>query len=247
MSAFAAQTLRSRAEGRKRYGVLMVAILAAFFVQGVANPGRWEQLIVAVLLGVTLIAALRAAEVRPIVLRVAVVVVAAVVAAAAAAAASGSIDSAATRFANALLVLLAPPAIAVGVVRNLRARQAVTIEAVFGVLCLYLLVGMFFAYIYGGIDRVGGTPFFAGGESATTARCLYYSFTTLTTIGYGDLTASSNLGHTLSVLEGLLGQIYLVTVVSLIVGNLGRGRRSFSNEAAVSVRSHGSDTVEGQD
>jgi hypothetical protein len=46
----------------------------------------------------------------------------------------------------------------------------------------------------------------------------------LTTVGYGDLTAVTNLGHTLSVSEALLGQIYLVTIVSLIVGNLGRRR-----------------------
>ena len=59
---------------------------------------------------------------------------------------------------------------------------------------------------------------------ATAARSLYFSFTTLTTIGYGDVTASTNLGHTLAVSEGLLGQIYLVTIVSLIVSNLGRGR-----------------------
>jgi hypothetical protein len=83
---------------------------------------------------------------------------------------------------------------------------------------------MFFAFIYGTIDRFGGDPFFAGGQSATVANCLYFSFSSLTTAGYGDFTARTNLGHTLSVSEALLGQIYLVTIVSLIVANLGRGR-----------------------
>ncbi len=124
--------------------------------------------------------------------------------------------------ANTLLVILAPPAIIVGVVRNLRAKQAVTLEAVFGVLCVYILLGMFFSWLYGSIDRLGGAPFFAGGQAATAARCLYFSFASLTTVGYGDLTARTNLGHTLSVSEALLGQVYLVTVVSLIVANLGR-------------------------
>ena len=94
----------------------------------------------------------------------------------------------------------------------------------FGVLCVYILVGMFFGYVYGAIDHSGGHPFFAGDQSATVAHCLYFSFTSLTTVGYGDLTARTNLGHTLSVSEALLGQIYLVTVVSLIVANLGRSR-----------------------
>jgi len=136
----------------------------------------------------------------------------------------GTPGGGATRLANALLVSLAPPAIIVGVVRSLRARQGVTLEAVFGVLCVYLLIGMLFAFLYGSIDRLGGSPFFAGGQPASVADCLYYSFTTLTTVGYGDLTAHSNLGHTLSVSEALVGQIYLVTIVSLIVANLGRSR-----------------------
>ena len=91
-------------------------------------------------------------------------------------------------------------------------------------LCLYQLLGLFFAFLYGAIGRIDGT-FFAQGLQATTAHCLYFSFATLTTVGYGDFTAASNLGHTLSVSEALFGQIYLVTIVSVIVANLGRTRR----------------------
>jgi hypothetical protein len=109
------------------------------------------------------------------------------------------------------------------VIRSLRARNKVTLEAVFGVLGLYILLGMFFAGIYGALYEFNHS-FFTNGLAGTAARCLYFSFTTLTTIGYGDVTASTNLGHTLAVTEGLLGQIYLVTIVSLIVGNLGRSR-----------------------
>jgi hypothetical protein len=137
---------------------------------------------------------------------------------------NGIVDGPATRIANALLVALAPPVIVLGVMRGLRARQAVTLSAVFGVLCIYMLLGMFFAFVYGSIGRLGSGPFFAGGQQATVASCLYFSFTSLTTVGYGDLTARTNLGHTLCVFEALLGQIYLVTVVAVIVSNLGRSR-----------------------
>ena len=51
-------------------------------------------------------------------------------------------------------------------------------------------------------------------------RCSYFSFSTLTTVGFGDLTARSDLGRTLAVLEALVGQLYLVTVVSVGVSNL---------------------------
>ncbi len=88
-----------------------------------------------------------------------------------------------------------------------------------------MLIGMAFGFLYGAIDRIDGDPFFAGADAATVSRCLYFSFTTLTTVGYGDLVARSDLGHTLAVFEALIGQIYLVTVVSLIVSNLGRPAR----------------------
>ena len=209
---------------RERYGLLLAAIVLAFAVQGIASTGQVEQIIVSGLLGATLLLSLWCAEAKPIVMRVAAVAVVAVVVASIIETVVGTPGGGATRAANALLVSLAPPAIVVGVARTLRARQGVTLEAVFGVLCVYLLIGMLFASVYGSIDRLGGSPFFAGGQSANVAECLYYSFTTLTTVGYGDLTARTNLGHTLSVSEALIGQIYLVTIVSLIVANLGRSR-----------------------
>ena len=209
---------------RERYGLLLGAIVVAFAVQGIGSTNQTEQVIVTALLGATLLLSLWCAEAKPIVMRGGALVVVAVFLASLLETVLGTPGGGATRLANALLVSLAPPAIIVGLVRSLRARQGVTLEAVFGVLCVYLLIGMLFAFLYGSIDRLGGSPFFAGGQPATVADCLYYSFTTLTTVGYGDLTARSNLGHTLSVSEALVGQIYLVTIVSLIVANLGRSR-----------------------
>ncbi len=211
------------ASRRQRYGALLGAIVIAFAVQGIATPNRWEQLFVSVVLSIVLVLALWTADARPRVMGSASVIAACVILTSFVEALDGNIDGRATRVANALIVALAPPAIIIGVLRTLRAKRAVTLEAVLGVLCVYLLLGMFFAFVYGAINNLGAGAFFAGGQQATAARCLYFSFTTLTTVGYGDLTASSNLGHTLSVSEALLGQIYLVTVVSLLVANLGRG------------------------
>jgi hypothetical protein len=223
-STSAAPTPQAPASQRERYGLLLGAIIVAFAIQGIAEPGRFEEILVSVLLGATLLLALWTADSKPRVMWPAVLIVAALILTSIVEAASGGIGGGATRIANALLVALAPPAIVIGVIRSLRARQAVTLEAVFGVLCVYILLGMFFASVYGTIDRFGGYSFFSGGQPATLANCLYFSFTSLTTVGFGDLTARSNLGHTLSVFEALLGQIYLVTVVSLIVANLGRSR-----------------------
>ena len=53
---------------------------------------------------------------------------------------------------------------------------------------------------------------------------MYFSFITMATVGYGDLTPRGGLGRALAVIEGLLGQIYLVTAVAALVGNLGQTR-----------------------
>jgi hypothetical protein len=79
---------------------------------------------------------------------------------------------------------------------------------------------MLFAFVYTAVQNLGGAPFFANGAAATAPRSNYFSFVTMTTVGYGDYTARTNLGHTLAITEALVGQIYLVTVVAALVGRL---------------------------
>jgi len=202
-----------------------VALFASLAVQGAVPPSPAQQVVVSTLVGGSLLLAFWAAGLRKRWLIAALVLAVTVVALSLIRAITGGIGDGASRTMNGVLVALGPPAIAVGVVRNLRSQGAVRIEAVMGVLSLYMLLGMLFAFVFGAIDNFGGYPFFASGASATVSNCLYFSFTTLATVGYGDLTARTDLGHTLSILEALIGQIYLVTVVSLIVSNLGRRRR----------------------
>lgn len=219
--------------------MLLVALGATFFFDGVAEPGHLQRAISTILVGGVLMLALYAAELRASLLRVAAAIIPVSVASVlvASAASNATAAVAITAIANGLLVAVAPPAVVIGVLRNLRATGTVTITVVFGVLCLYLLVGLFFAFVYGAIQNLGGAPFFSDGEAVTPARAVYFSFVTMTTVGYGDFTARSNLGHTLSVTEALLGQIYLVTVVAGIVGRLvPRGRQNRSTRARSSGR-----------
>jgi Ion channel len=67
---------------------------------------------------------------------------------------------------------------------------------------------------------LGDGYFFAQGTDGTRALRTYFSYVTLATLGYGDYTPSGNLGHTLAVVEALLGQLYLVTVVALLVARM---------------------------
>jgi hypothetical protein len=74
------------------------------------------------------------------------------------------------------------------------------------------------------VDSLSSTPFFAQHAAANSHNLLYFSFATITTTGYGDLTAGTDVGRSLAIAEALIGQIYLVTVVAAIVGGLGRQR-----------------------
>jgi hypothetical protein len=209
-------------EGRRRYGLLLVAALLSLGIQGIAPPSAVQQVAVSALSGAILLLTLRAVPLSPRLIAIATAAAAAVVILTVVKVTAGGVSAGAARSMNAALVLLGPAALAIGLVRELRASAEIRIEAVMGVLSLYILLGMLFAFTYGAIDLLGSEPLFAGGQPATVSDCLYYSFVTLTTVGYGDMTTATNLGHTLSVFEALLGQIYLVTVVSLIVTNIRR-------------------------
>jgi hypothetical protein len=201
---------------------LLASLVASVAVQGALAPSSAQRVVVSVLLGANLLLAVMVADVVPSVRRLAIAIAVTGVALNVLRASAGVLGEGEMRAMNALVVLLGPPLIALGVLRNLRASRAVRLEAVSGVLSLYIMIGLFFAFVYGAIDEIGDEPFFAGGAPATVANCVYFSFVTLATVGYGDLTAAGDLGHTLCVFEALIGQIYLVTVVSLIVSNLGR-------------------------
>jgi hypothetical protein len=217
---------------QQRYGLLLAALGATFLFEGLAEPGDLQRAIGTVLAGATLMLALYAGQIRPRLLRIAAALVLAIVAGGVVAtvAGKGNTVEGITAIADGLLVGLAPPAVAIGVWRNLSGTGTVTLTTVFGVLCLYLLVGLFFAFVYIAIQSLGGAPFFSNGAAATSARSVYFSFITVTTVGYGDFTARTNLGHTMSVTEALLGQIYLVTVVALIVGRLTPGFASRAHD-----------------
>jgi hypothetical protein len=209
-----------------RYGLLLAAALASVAVQGTTGPGRVQLVVVAALSGACLLLALRGAEIDRRLFALAAAAAAVVLGLSVLKAITGDLGDGAVRLMNAALVAFGPPAVALGVLRDLRSSGQVRLDAVFGVLSLYLLIGLLFAFVYGAIDGLGGDPVFAAGGSATPSHCLYFSFTTLTTVGYGDLVTRSDLGHTVAVIEALVGQIYLVTVVSLIVSNLGHAARS---------------------
>jgi hypothetical protein len=105
----------------------------------------------------------------------------------------------------------------VAIVRGIVSEGTVSQRSVIGAICVYFLLGMFFLFTYGVLAVLDSGPLFAQGTDGTPSLRLYFSFVTLATVGYGDY---SNLGHMLSVLEALTGQLYLVTVIAVLVSRM---------------------------
>jgi hypothetical protein len=93
-----------------------------------------------------------------------------------------------------------------------------------GAVCVYVLIGLLFVYMYGVIAAVGSGDFFAQGTDGSRSLRLYFSYVTLATLGYGDYTAAGELGRTLAIVEALFGQLYLVTVIALLVSRIRSSR-----------------------
>ena len=209
--------------GGHHYGFVLGLIVLSLVFQLASPDEDWARLVGIALQGLALLAALRASRVSRTVMRLATaVVLVAVVSAAGALIGFGVLGTTAARSLTVLLVAAAPVAIARGTMLDFREQGAVSLHTMFGVLCIYLLIGSLFAFCDGIIDSAGTTPFFAQTSHATVSDLLYFSFATITTVGYGDLTAATDLARALAIAEALTGQIYLVTVVAVIVAGLGR-------------------------
>jgi hypothetical protein len=94
----------------------------------------------------------------------------------------------------------------------------VTTQTVLGALCIYILIGLVFANADYGVQLVSGHSFFAQAGHHGPADFAYFSYITMATVGYGDLTPTIGLPRTNAVLEALIGQIFLVVLVARLVG-----------------------------
>lgn len=110
------------------------------------------------------------------------------------------------------------------IARRVLSHPVISFDTVAGAVCIYLLVGFCFATIFRLFPAFSLGQFFTTPHTSTL-DFLWFSYVTLTTVGYGDLIPRTGVGKMLAVTEALLGQIYLVTVVALLVANIGRPRR----------------------
>jgi voltage-gated potassium channel Kch len=100
-------------------------------------------------------------------------------------------------------------------VKNLLSIKVVTADLVFCAISIYLLIGIGWAGIYTVVEGISPGSFTGTSEGGDL---LYFSFVTLTTVGYGDVLPLSTLGKRLAIFEAAMGSIYMAVIVAMIVG-----------------------------
>jgi hypothetical protein len=207
--------LRDIALGPDSYGIVFLFLVGDYVFLTVGWTGRLSVIVTAMWLGLTVLLAFRTSEVPHrlmFVVRVAVAVT--VVAAVVVAFGGGNRAYGTIVILWSLLVLASPIAIGWRVLHHRR----VTTQTVLGALCIYVLIGLVFANFDYGVQLVSGNSFFAQPGQHGPADFAYFSYITMATVGYGDLSPATGLPRTNAVLEALMGQIFLVVLVARLVG-----------------------------
>ena len=213
-----------RGAGGFRYGGVLLLTLAVAVFALVTPDGSGARTIELLAAGATLLVAVLTSRAPVRTRRAAGLVVAVILLGSTIAAVVGSPHPALTYAGTALLLGATAGVILAGLVR-LVVERGVGLQAVFGALSVYMLVGLTLGFLVGALATGMSGYYFAQGTDATQSARVYFSFTALTTTGFGDYTAATRTGRALAVLEMLIGQLYLVTVIATLVGNLRHDRR----------------------
>jgi hypothetical protein len=218
-----------RARGRERvaglrashtYGYVLLLIVISFAFTATAPDTNWARSVIVFLQSATLVVALWTSGLtRYARLSLWLVAVAAALAVVLVLNPSDTLTGIVGIF-ELLLTLAVAATVAFGIID----QGEVNAKSVTGAICVYLILGLMFTFFYGAVAALDSAPLFTQGTDGTVSIRLYFSYITLATVGYGDYTPATNLGHLLAIIEALTGQLYLVTVVALLVSRIRPGR-----------------------
>jgi len=209
-------------EASFRYGAVLGLVLAFVMLEVLSPDAHWSRALGVALAGAALGVSVATSRQRAEVRRVRTLVVCCAALIFVIAIWTGLLSDAVTFIIGSVIVALIPIALVGGLLRLIN-DQGVTVQAVAGAIAIYLLIAMLFASAIGFVTAVDSKPYFAQ-QQVSNGDLVYYSFTVMTTTGFGDFTAAQPIGHALAVLEMLIGQLYLVTVLGILIGNFA-GRR----------------------
>jgi len=206
-----------------RYGALLIVLITSYLLSAFITK-RWIEAVQVVLFTVAMLLALRSAAISRRAVRVvlyAAIIGLPVMVFLAFSKVTGNAGTGTADIWTGLVLLAA----AVMIVHRVLTFGAVTLQSIYGAFSAYLVIGFMFAAFFAAIYHFSGDKFFATGEVANTQTFQYFSYTTLTTLGYGDYTAKYSSGQATAVLEALTGQIFLATLVARLVAAYRSERR----------------------
>lgn len=227
------KTLRQALWGEESYVLLFLLLLMVYAILSLVNSARWSGLVRVLPVALTVLFAMHTSNASRRMLRAAqfAVVLSAVAGILQAFTVSQGIGGLSFLL-NGLLLLVTP----VAILRRVLTKERVDIETMFAAVDVYILIGLIFATLFIAIAHLDTAQPFLAQPPPTPHQAsdyVYLSFVTLTTVGFGDLTPYSNLARSVVVLEALMGQIFLVTLVARLVSLYSRedgGARLFSRE-----------------
>jgi hypothetical protein len=209
---------RQRLRASHSYGLVLALVLVDFGFSAIAPDDHWAGSTLVLLLGATLVCALWTSGAvdgrsrRHIVLITLAGVIACV----------NFVPGRDVTIAVGLLEGALTLATGVVIARGVVDQGEVNLQSVRGAIAIYVLLGLVFTFIYGALATASG-PLFAQGTDGTRTVRVYFSYVTLTTLGYGDFAPARTAARTCAIVEALLGQLYLVTIVALLVSRLHTG------------------------
>jgi voltage-gated potassium channel Kch len=214
--------LRAAWRASDSYSLLLIVLLVDFFLLAALPDEHYSPVIRAPLIVMTLLLALRTSHASPHLIRLAwwtggLAVVAVVPTLLG--------DAPALRGAVQLLFVVLLGALPFVIIRRILGHQEVNVETIYGALCVYLLIGFVFSSLFGAVNSLGSEYFASPPSQNSPADLLYLSFITLTTVGFGDVVPANDFSRALVVLEALMGQVFLVTLVARLVAMFGQEQR----------------------
>lgn len=212
----------ARLRATRSFTIVLVPIVVSFLFASIAPDDPWTSAVLVLLESATLVLAMWTSGVARADSQASIgLIVVAIVAAVTVIVSGGSLLVGIVGILSGLLTLAIVAVISIGVLD----QGEVNTQSVGGAICVYILIGLVFLFAYSAIAVLGDGNLFAQGTDGTRSIRLYFSYVTLATLGYGDYTPAGDLGRTIAAVEALFGQLYLVTVIALLVSRLGARRR----------------------
>ncbi|MFA6033869.1 MAG: potassium channel family protein, partial [Myxococcota bacterium] len=111
----------------------------------------------------------------------------------------------------------------VSIGKDIFVKNQITMNVILGSLCIYMFIGMFFAFLFAGLglsipSSIHIYDTFEPARPEALADFMYFSFSSLTTIGYGDILATHPFTKLLAAFEGVIGTLYVAVMIARLVG-----------------------------